>query len=99
MQHTWRNKACRCVHGGAIGGTLVSGANMAAKQFHSDAEAGLGPRVASLSLGSAAYMHFRLHKKYRTDGGTGNVRNSLTLFLRHVSVRVPFVVEYSPDDA
>ena len=53
-------------------------------QFHSDAEEGLGPRVASLSLGSAAHMHFRLHKKHREDGGSGKVPNSMTLFLRHV---------------
>ena len=39
-------------------------------QFHSHSEVGLGPRVASLSLGAPAYMHFRLLKKYRDDKGT-----------------------------
>ena len=53
-------------------------------QFHSDAEDGLGPRVASLSLGSSAHMHFRLLKKYRKDTGGGKKCNALTLFLRHV---------------
>ncbi|RPD54737.1 hypothetical protein L226DRAFT_612942 [Lentinus tigrinus ALCF2SS1-7] len=56
--------------------------------FHSDAEPGLGPRVASLSLGSCAHMHFRRHRKYRTDGGTGNAPKSLTLFLRHGDVLI-----------
>ncbi|KAH9942478.1 uncharacterized protein BXZ73DRAFT_97887 [Epithele typhae] len=56
--------------------------------FHSDAEAGLGPRVASLSLGSAALMHFRLLKKYRTDKAGGDKVNALTLFLRHGDVLI-----------
>jgi hypothetical protein len=52
-------------------------------QFHSDSERGLGPIVASLSLGSAAVMHFRVHADVRQEGeGTGN---ALTLTLRHVS--------------
>lgn len=54
------------------------------EQFHSDAERGLGPRVASLSLGSSAYMHFRVLKKYREDKSSGANQNVLTLFLRHV---------------
>lgn len=29
-------------------------------------------------------MHFRLHKKYRTNDQPGNASKSLTLFLRHV---------------
>ena len=52
-------------------------------QFHSDSEPGLGPVVASLSLGSAAIMHFRLHARYRKDGE--GKENALTLTLRHVS--------------
>ncbi|KAL7281445.1 hypothetical protein ACG7TL_004758 [Trametes sanguinea] len=56
--------------------------------FHSDAERGLGPRVASLSLGSSAHMHFRLLKKYRTDKGSGSHVNALTLFLRHGDVLI-----------
>ncbi|KAI0655889.1 hypothetical protein C8Q70DRAFT_922757 [Cubamyces menziesii] len=56
--------------------------------FHSDAERGLGPRVASLSLGSSAYMHFRLLKKYRTDKGSGASQNAMTLFLRHGDVLI-----------
>ncbi|KAI9067410.1 hypothetical protein FKP32DRAFT_1563809 [Trametes sanguinea] len=56
--------------------------------FHSDAERGLGPRVASLSLGSSAHMHFRLLKKHRTDKGSGSNVNALTLFLRHGDVLI-----------
>ena len=55
-------------------------------QFHSDAERGLGPVVASLSLGSGAYMYFRLLGKYTDKKGQGGDRNALTLYLRHVSV-------------
>lgn len=56
-------------------------------QFHSDAERGLGPNVASLSLGAGAYMHFRLHAQYAAQEmpGTSN-REILTLFLRHVNI-------------
>ncbi|KAK7472603.1 hypothetical protein VKT23_000716 [Stygiomarasmius scandens] len=32
--------------------------------FHTDDERGLGPRVASLSLGSPASMHFRARQKH-----------------------------------
>ncbi|KAM5540197.1 hypothetical protein V8D89_006016 [Ganoderma adspersum] len=56
--------------------------------FHSDAEDGLGPRVASLSLGSAALMHFRPLKKYRKDSGGGQKCNALTLFLKHGDVLI-----------
>ncbi|PIL35901.1 hypothetical protein GSI_01561 [Ganoderma sinense ZZ0214-1] len=56
--------------------------------FHSDAENGLGPRVASLSLGSAALMHFRPLKKYRKDSGGGQKCNALTLFLKHGDVLI-----------
>lgn len=54
-------------------------------QFHSDSEVGLGPRVASLSLGAPAYMHFRLLRKYRDDKGTKATNNVLSLYLKHVS--------------
>jgi len=54
--------------------------------FHSDSERGLGPIVASLSLGSAAAMHFRVHAHVRQEGeGSENV---LTLTLRHGDVLV-----------
>ncbi|KAI1795659.1 hypothetical protein LXA43DRAFT_731491 [Ganoderma leucocontextum] len=56
--------------------------------FHSDAENGLGPRVASLSLGSAALMHFRPLKKYRKEPGGGQKCNALTLFLKHGDVLI-----------
>jgi hypothetical protein len=49
----------------------------------SDSERGLGPIVASLSLGSAAVLYFRVYADVRQEGkGTGN---ALTLTLRHVS--------------
>ncbi|PCH43386.1 hypothetical protein WOLCODRAFT_164397 [Wolfiporia cocos MD-104 SS10] len=56
--------------------------------FHSDSERGLGPVVASLSLGSAAYMHFRLHNQYDSIKGKGTRRTALTLYLRHGDVLV-----------
>ncbi|EJF65534.1 hypothetical protein BD309DRAFT_1050715 [Dichomitus squalens] len=56
--------------------------------FHSDAEDGLGPRVASLSLGSSAVMHFRPLKKYRKDTGGGMKCNALTLQLHHGDVLI-----------
>ncbi|KAF9227346.1 hypothetical protein BS17DRAFT_775348 [Gyrodon lividus] len=54
--------------------------------FHSDSEKGLGPIVASLSLGSAALMHFRPHvnaqnQKYQCT-------TALTLVLRHGDVLI-----------
>ncbi|KAF7976824.1 hypothetical protein HWV62_5506 [Athelia sp. TMB] len=51
--------------------------------FHSDSERGLGPVVASLSLGSAAHMHFRSHARL-AEGK----ENALTLILRHGDVVV-----------
>jgi len=56
--------------------------------FHSDSERGLEPVVASLSLGSAAYMHFRLHSQYYGEAGKGAKRNALSLYLRHGDVVV-----------
>lgn len=53
-------------------------------QFHSDSEKGLGPIVASLSLGSAALMHFRPH--VTADNPKNKSVHALTLALRHVSV-------------
>ncbi|CAL1707262.1 unnamed protein product [Somion occarium] len=56
--------------------------------FHSDAERGLGPTVASLSLGAAAYMHFRLHAQYASELRDPSKRDVLSLFLRHGDVVV-----------
>ncbi|GJE97772.1 hypothetical protein PsYK624_139930 [Phanerochaete sordida] len=57
--------------------------------FHSDAERGLGPNVASLSLGAAAHMHFRLHAQYAgSEMGPSESREVLTLFLKHGDVVV-----------
>ncbi|KAH9951553.1 hypothetical protein B0H21DRAFT_716501, partial [Amylocystis lapponica] len=52
--------------------------------FHSDSERGLGPVVASLSLGSAAFMHFRP----LVTGKSAKPGNALTLYLRHGDVVV-----------
>ncbi|KAH9036924.1 hypothetical protein EDB84DRAFT_1156137 [Lactarius hengduanensis] len=54
--------------------------------FHSDSERGLGPVVASLSLGCVAEMHFRLHSKYTVSDGHRKV--ALSLILRHGDVLV-----------
>ncbi|KAI0038640.1 hypothetical protein FA95DRAFT_1505273 [Auriscalpium vulgare] len=54
--------------------------------FHSDSERGLGPVVASLSLGSVAYIHFRLHARYTRD--LGNRKIALTIALQHGDVLV-----------
>ena len=55
-------------------------------KFHSDAEKGLGPNVASLSLGASAHMYFRLHSQYAaTELPPGSSRSVLQLYLRHVS--------------
>lgn len=51
-------------------------------KFHSDSERGLGPTVASLSLGSAAEMHFRLHSKYADTESPRKI--AMSLLLRHV---------------
>ena len=52
--------------------------------YHSDSEKGLGPAVSSLSLGSMAFMNFRLQKRYMKKGHLR--RRVLTLVLRHVGV-------------
>ncbi|KAH0827875.1 hypothetical protein J3R83DRAFT_3502 [Lanmaoa asiatica] len=49
--------------------------------FHSDSEKGLGPIVASLSLGSAALMHFRPH--VIMENPRNKCTYALTLVLRH----------------
>lgn len=51
-------------------------------QFHSDDEKGLGPVVASLSLGSLAHMHFREHKTQTIT----NPEHQFSLVLRHVGI-------------
>lgn len=60
---------------------------MTRRQFHSDSERGLGPVVASLSLGASAYMYFRLHARHAfAEMEEGASRDVLKLFLRHVSL-------------
>ncbi|KAF8556398.1 hypothetical protein OG21DRAFT_1483158 [Imleria badia] len=54
--------------------------------FHSDSEKGLGPTVASLSLGSAALMHFRPH--VNMDNPKSKSTYALTLVLRHGDVLI-----------
>ncbi|KAN0134053.1 hypothetical protein V8E53_008271 [Lactarius tabidus] len=54
--------------------------------FHSDSERGLGPVIASLSLGCVAEMHFRLHSKYTISDGPRKV--AMSLILRHGDVLV-----------
>ncbi|KAG0708360.1 hypothetical protein DFH29DRAFT_892124 [Suillus ampliporus] len=54
--------------------------------FHSDSERGLGPVVASLSLGSAAFMHFRPRATSKETKHT--LSNVLTLILRHGDVLI-----------
>jgi hypothetical protein len=51
--------------------------------FHSDAEDGLGPIIAGLSLGSSAIMHFRLHAKY--ENTSSQRKPVMTFKLNHVS--------------
>ncbi|KAG2099129.1 hypothetical protein BD769DRAFT_1368639 [Suillus cothurnatus] len=53
--------------------------------FHSDSEHGLGPVIASLSLGSAAFMHFRARASSKEIKHSSNV---LTLILRHGDVLI-----------
>lgn len=55
--------------------------------FHSDDEPGLGPLVASLSLGAPAFMHFRTNRKHET-GNPGHPRVALTVVLRHGDILV-----------
>ncbi|KAG6375365.1 2OG-Fe(II) oxygenase superfamily-domain-containing protein [Boletus reticuloceps] len=54
--------------------------------FHSDSEKGLGPTVGSLSLGSAALMHFRPHVSAETS--KAKCTHALTLVLRHGDVLI-----------
>ncbi|KAH6913886.1 hypothetical protein BKA70DRAFT_1557921 [Coprinopsis sp. MPI-PUGE-AT-0042] len=54
--------------------------------FHSDDEKGLGPLVAGLSLGSPAFMHFKLMKKYSKNGDHKRILASF--ILRHGDVMV-----------
>lgn len=54
--------------------------------FHSDSEQGLGPVVASLSLGSAAFMHFRARATPKEVKHSSS--NVLTLILRHGDVLI-----------
>ncbi|KAF8844298.1 hypothetical protein BDN67DRAFT_963043 [Paxillus ammoniavirescens] len=57
--------------------------------FHSDSEKGLGPIVASLSLGSAALMHFRPHAIAQAgQGPKPQCTTALTLVLRHGDVLI-----------
>ncbi|OAX39114.1 hypothetical protein K503DRAFT_690307 [Rhizopogon vinicolor AM-OR11-026] len=53
--------------------------------FHSDSERGLGPVVASLSLGSAALMHFRPRAASKK---TKQLAIVLTLIIRHGDVLI-----------
>lgn len=57
---------------------------MSYAQFHSDSEKGLGPTVASLSMGSTALMHFRRHVDMENPKAKSPY--ALSLILRHVSV-------------
>ncbi|KAF8265234.1 hypothetical protein EI94DRAFT_364083 [Lactarius quietus] len=54
--------------------------------FHSDSERGLGPVIASLSLGCVAEIHFRLHSKHTVSEGPRKV--AMSLILRHGDVLV-----------
>ncbi|KIK91187.1 hypothetical protein PAXRUDRAFT_831057 [Paxillus rubicundulus Ve08.2h10] len=57
--------------------------------FHSDSEKGLGPIVASLSLGSAALMHFRQRVSAQDcQGPKPQCPTALTLVLRHGDVLI-----------
>ncbi|KAF9478806.1 hypothetical protein BDN70DRAFT_859395 [Pholiota conissans] len=54
--------------------------------FHSDDEIGLGPLVASLSLGSPALMHFRLQGRYDPEREKKGIL--LSIVLRHGDILV-----------
>jgi len=54
--------------------------------FHSDAEAGLGPLIAGLSLGAPALMHFRPHYHHEQNPLQKGV--VLSLILHHGDVLV-----------
>lgn len=84
MQRIWRTRAWRYVLGGDIRRPTYADTSL---QFHSDAEDGLGPIVAGLSLGSPAKMIFRLHRKHLSKPGdsqkTSLRPNALTIVLNH----------------
>ncbi|KAL5507322.1 hypothetical protein ACEPAH_6778 [Sanghuangporus vaninii] len=63
---------------------ILTAAYMARQKmsFHTDDEKGLGPVVASLSLGSVAHMHFR-HRRTATNR---NIEKQLSIVLRHGDV-------------
>ncbi|KAL4078381.1 hypothetical protein V8B97DRAFT_1865931 [Scleroderma yunnanense] len=54
--------------------------------FHSDGEKGLGPIIASLSLGSAALMHFRPHASAECPVQQRQI--AMSLILRHGDVLI-----------
>ncbi|KAF5317425.1 hypothetical protein D9611_003916 [Ephemerocybe angulata] len=54
--------------------------------FHSDEEVGLGPLVAGLSLGSPAFMHFRLQRKHDRERLQKGIL--MSFILRHGDVFV-----------
>ncbi|KAJ7172893.1 hypothetical protein C8R43DRAFT_874003 [Mycena crocata] len=56
--------------------------------FHSDAERGLGPLVAGLSMGSPALMHFRLRAKHSPGRPKGAKATAMTVVLRHGDICV-----------
>lgn len=67
--------------------------------FHSDAENGLGPLVAGLSLGSSALMHFRLNLKHEPSKERTGIH--LSFLLRHVesifASAFPFLTSFQGD--
>ncbi|VDB95302.1 unnamed protein product [Peniophora sp. CBMAI 1063] len=56
--------------------------------WHADAERGLGPVVASLSLGSTSHMYFRRSKHNITDDDVPKACPVLTLVLKHGDILV-----------
>ncbi|KAI0690519.1 hypothetical protein BC835DRAFT_1417729 [Cytidiella melzeri] len=78
--------ACRADFNEVLSAAYMERQKMA---FHSDSEKGLGPVVASLSLGASAYMYFRLHSKFAaSELAPGSSREVLQLYLRHGDVLV-----------
>ncbi|OCB90685.1 hypothetical protein A7U60_g2120 [Sanghuangporus baumii] len=63
---------------------ILTAAYMARQKmsYHTDDEKGLGPVVASLSLGSVAHMHFR-HRRTATNA---SIEKQLSVVLRHGDV-------------
>lgn len=55
----------------------------------------MGPIIASLSLGSAAEMHFRLHSKYVDAEAPRKI--ALSLLLKHVCSSNPQIEPYLAD--